>query len=571
MNEKNNIEIVRHSLSHVLAAAVLDMFPEAKLGVGPAIENGFYYDFDLPRTLIPEDLPILEKKMREIIERDIPFESVDLEIDEAIKRLSGTDKVYKLELVEDLKKEGKKKVTLYKTGNFVDLCEGPHIKKTGELKDVAFRLDKIAGAYWRGDEKNPMLQRIYGLAFRREAELKKYLENIELAEKRDHRRLGRELDLFTFHEEAPGMPFWHGKGVVMLEILINRWRKIQLEHGYKELRLPNLLDLNLWKQSGHFDHYQDNMFFTENEGRKMALRPMDCPGAILVYKEDVRSYNDLPMRWSELGTVFRNEKSGELHGLLRVQQLVQDDAHIFIGEDQIESEVSEVLEITEKIYLPFDMKRSVYLSTKPNDAMGDAKIWQKAEQALRNALDKKGIKYGVKERDGAFYGPKIDIHIDDALGRTWQTGTIQLDFFMPERFDLEYIDKDGKKKRPVIIHRALMGSLERFVGIITEHYGGAFPVWLAPVQAIVLPISDKHLDYAKKVASKLRQENIRVEVDERTKSIGKKIRDAEMQKIPYMLVVGEKEEGVNEVAVRRYGEGNIGQLKVGEIVSMVKS
>lgn len=303
----------------------------------------------------------------------------------------------------------------------------------------------------------------------------------------------------------------------------------------------------------------------------MALRPMDCPGAILVYKEDVRSYNDLPLRWSELGTVFRNEKSGELHGLLRVQQLVQDDAHIFIGEDQIEAEVSEVLEIMEKIYQPFDMKRSIYLSTKPDDAMGEVKIWQKAEQALRNALDRKGIKYGVKEKDGAFYGPKIDIHVDDALGRTWQTGTIQLDFFMPERFDLEYIDKDGKKKRPVIVHRALMGSLERFVGIITEHYGGAFPVWLSPVQAIVLPISDKHLDYAKKVASKLRQENIRVEVDERTESIGKKIRDAQMQKIPYMLVVGEKEEGVNEVAVRRYGEGNIGQLKVGEIVSMVKS
>ncbi len=564
------IEVKRHSLSHVLAAAVLDMFPEAKLGVGPAIENGFYYDFELPRTLIPEDLPLLEEKMREIIKKSERFEKAEVGIDEAIERLSGTDKRYKLELVCDLKKEGKKKLTVYKTGSFIDLCEGPHVESTDELKDVAFKLNKIAGAYWRGDERNPMLQRIYGLAFGTKKELEDYLKNIEQAELRDHRRLGRELDLFTFHEEAPGMPFWHDKGVTILETLINRWRIIQKEHGYKEVRLPNLLDVNLWKQSGHFDHYKESMFFTENDGKKMALRPMDCPGAILVYKEDIRSHRDLPMRWSELGTVFRNEKSGELHGLLRVQQFVQDDAHIFVSKGEIEKEVGEVLEIMEEIYKPFDMEKEVFLSTRPDDAMGDKAVWDKAERALKSALDNNKIKYGLKDKDGAFYGPKIDIHIKDALGRTWQTGTIQLDFFMPERFDLEFINAKGEKERPVIIHRALMGSLERFVGVITEHYAGAFPVWLAPVQAIVLPISDKHIKYAQEVADELRKNNVRVEIDLRTESIRKKIRDAEIQKIPFMLVVGDKEENESSVSIRKYGEGDKGKVDFAKVSREIK-
>ena len=568
MAEKD-IKIIRHSLSHVLAAAVLDMFPEAKLGIGPAVENGFYYDFDLPRTLIPEDLAILEEKMRKIIAGNGKFEKVEIPIDEAIDRLSGSDRIYKLELVEDLKKEGHKKVILYKTDAFIDLCEGPHVNSKADLKDIGWKLDKIAGAYWRGDEKNPMLQRIYGLAFESEKELENFVKNREEAEKRDHRKLGKELDLFTFHEEAPGMPFWHDKGVTILEILISRWREIQKEHGYKEVRLPSLLDINLWKQSGHFDHYKDNMFFTENEGKKMALRPMDCPGAILVYKEDVRSYKDLPMRWSELGTVFRNEKSGELHGLLRVQQIVQDDAHIFISPEMIESEIVEVLSIMEEIYKPFDMKREIYLSTRPDDAMGDEKVWQQAEDALKSALEKKKIKFGIKEKDGAFYGPKIDVHIKDALGRTWQTGTIQLDFFMPERFDLEYIGEDGQKHRPVIIHRALMGSLERFMGVITEHYNGAFPVWLAPVQAVVLPISDKHIEYAKEQVEKMKKENIRAEIDDRTESIGRKIREAEMQKIPYMLVVGDKELEAKKVSVREYGSGDKGQREIKDLVGQI--
>lgn len=565
-SKKQNINIARHSLSHILAAAVLEMFPEAKLGIGPATDNGFYYDFDLPRTLIPEDLPILEDKMRKIIKKGNKFEKMEIAIEEAIDRLSGSDRDYKLELVEGLKDKGKDKVTLYKLDSFVDLCEGPHIDSANDLKDIAFKLDKIAGAYWRGDENNPMLQRIYGLAFNTEKELAEYLKNRQEAEKRDHRKLGKELDLFTFHEEAPGMPFWHDKGVTMLEILIDRWRKIQKEYGYKELRLPNLLDVELWKRSGHFDHYKDNMFFTENEGKKMALRPMDCPGAILVYGENIRSYKDLPMRWSELGTVFRNEKSGELHGLLRVQQIVQDDAHVFITPKMIESEIIEILSIMEKIYEPFDMEQEIFLSTKPDDAMGDKKVWDKAEKALKNALDKKGIKYGIKEKDGAFYGPKIDVHIKDALGRTWQTGTIQLDFFMPERFDLEYIGEDSKKHRPVIIHRALMGSLERFVGIITEHYAGAFPVWLAPVQVIILPISDKHNDYTNKIKNQISKADIRVETDLRSESVGKKIRDAQLQKIPYMLVVGDKEINSKELTVREYGKEKQSKMKLDEFI-----
>lgn len=569
MTNGKDINIIRHSLSHILAVTVLDMFPEAKLGIGPAIENGFYYDFELPRTLIPEDLPLLENKMRGIIKKEEPFEKVEVPIDEAIERLSGTDRRYKLEIVEDLKKEGKGKLSIYKTGDFIDLCEGPHVESTGELRGISFKLDKIAGAYWKGSEKNQMMQRIYGIAFDDEKALKLFIKNREEAEKRDHRKLGKELDLFTFHEEAPGMPFWHDKGVTMLELLIGRWRKIQKEHGYKEVRLPNLLDVNLWKKSGHFDHYKDNMFFTQNDGKKMALRPMDCPGAILLYKEDIRSHNDLPLRWSELGTVFRNEKSGELHGLLRVQQMVQDDAHIFVNTENIQSEIEEVLSIMEEIYEPFDMEREVYLSTKPDDSMGDEKDWEKAEEALKSALDNKKVKYGLKEKDGAFYGPKIDIHIKDALGRTWQTGTIQLDFFMPERFDLEYINKDGEKKRPVIIHRALMGSLERFVGIITEHYAGAFPLWLAPVQAIVLPISDKHLEYANKVVNEFKSKDVRIEVDERSESIGRKIREAEMQKIPYMLIVGDKEIDTKKVAVRKYGEGDIGQKNIKDAINNI--
>jgi len=568
---KTSFEIKRHSLSHLLAAAVIEMFPEGELGIGPSIENGFYYDFDLPRTLIPEDLPLIEKKMRAIIAKDLKFEKAEVKIDEAIEKAKKSRHDLKLELLEDLKKEGTKSVSFYKSGDFIDLCKGPHVESTKDLKGVAFKLDKIAGAHWKGDEKNKMLQRIYALAFESETELEKFIKNREEAKQRDHRKLGEKLGLFTFHEEAPGMAFFHGKGMVVFNLLVERWRKIQKENGYQEAGFPNLLDVKLWKKSGHFDHYKDSMFFVEGDNKMLALRPMDCPGAILFYEETTRSYNDLPMRISELGTVYRNEKSGELHGLFRVQQITQDDAHIFIAEEEIEEEVSRVIKIMEEIYSPFDMEREIYLATRPDDAIGDEKTWKKAEKALESALKKNKIKYGIKEKDGAFYGPKIDIHINDSLGRTWQMGTIQLDFFMPERFSLGYVAKDGSLKRPVMIHRALMGSLERFIGIITEHYAGAFPIWLAPIQAIVLPISDKHKGYAQKVADKLKESDIRAEADLKSETIGRKIREAELQKIPYMVIVGDKEVTQNKISVRRLGEGDKGQSSVDGLIKEIKS
>ncbi len=578
---KNSIEKIRHSLSHVLAAGVLDMFSEAKLGIGPNIETGFYYDFDLPRTLIPEDLKLLEKKMNEIIKKDFPIEQYDEPKDKSKEFLMKANQTYKVELLDELEGD---KVSFYairsrsrvgarddSTGaiNFVDMCKGPHVESTGKLKSAGYKLDKIAGAYFRGDEKNKMLQRIYGIAFETKDELKDFVAKREEAKKRDHRVLGQKLELFSFHEEAPGMAFWHPKGLVIFELLVSRWREIQNRYGYKEVKLPVMMDVNLWKQSGHYEHYKDGMFFTENAGKKMALRPMNCPGIVLYYKEKLHSYNDLPLKISEPGTVYRNEQSGELHGLMRVQSITQDDAHIFLTEEMIESEITEVIKIMDEIYKPFDMKREIFLSTRPDDAMGDKKVWDKAEAALKSALKANNIEYSINEKDGAFYGPKIDIQIKDSLGRTWQTGTIQLDFFMPERFELEYVAKDGSKKRPVMIHRALMGSLERFIGVLTEHYGGAFPIWLAPIQVMVLPISDKHIEYAKEVASELGESNVRVEVDERSESIGKKIRESEIQKIPYMLVVGDKEESADKVAVRMYGKGDKGQMSLKEMVKLI--
>jgi threonyl-tRNA synthetase len=555
-----------------LAAAVLEMFPEAKFGIGPAIENGFYYDFDLPRTLIPEDLPILEKKMKKIIKRNFSFDKKEIAAKKAIELFKKAEQDYKIELIEDLIKEDKKKnskVKIYKTGNFVDLCKGPHLDSTGEINPKIFELTKISGAYWKGDEKNKMLQRIYGVAFENEKKLKKYLHQKEEAEKRDHRKLGKKMDLFSFHPEAPGMPFWHHKGLTIFNILIERWRKIQLRCGYQELKLPNLLNVELWKQSGHYEHYKNDMFFTKNDDKEMALRPMDCPGTILFYKEKLHSYNELPMRLSELGTVFRNEKSGELHGLFRVQQVTQDDAHIFVTKDMIESEITEVLKIVKEIYEPFTMKTKIYLSTKPDDAMGDQKIWDKAEKSLKNALKKNKIKYGIKEKDGAFYGPKIDIHIDDSLGRTWQMGTIQLDFFMPERFQMEYIDQKGRKKRPVIIHRALMGSLERFIGVLIEHYAGAFPLWLAPIQIQIIPIGVAHKKYANKISQQLSANGLRIEIKDENETVGKKIREGEIQKIPYLLIVGDKEKKSKSVSVRQRGKGDIGKMKLDKFIEKI--
>lgn len=563
----NSIETIRHSLSHVLAMAVLEMFPEAKLGIGPSIENGFYYDFDLPRTLIPEDLPLLEEKMRKIIEKDFKIEKHEKLKEEAIKFIKKSDQQYKKELIEDLEDD---KAGFYTIDGFVDLCKGPHVASTGELKRTGFKLHKIAGAYWRGSEKNKMLQRIYGLAFDNKEALKKYEEVLLEAEKRDHRKLGVQMDLFSFHEEGPGFPFWHPKGMVIWNLLLDWWRKEHKEAGYSEIKTPIILSRNLWEESGHWDHYKKNMYFTKIDDRDFAVKPMNCPGGILIYKNTLHSYKEFPIRMAEVGLVHRHELAGVLHGLMRVRSFHQDDAHIYCMPEQIESEVIGIIDLIDKMYGKLGLKYHLELSTRPLEgSIGSDEMWKKAEDSLKNALDRKEIEYKLNPGDGAFYGPKIDFHIEDAIGRTWQTGTIQLDFAMPERFDLEYAAEDGTKKRPVMLHRVVFGSFERFIGILLEHFAGALPVWLAPVQAVVIPISEKHLEYAKKVEKELLEKDIRVEIDERNESMGKKIRESEMQKIPYMLIVGDKEKEANKVAVRKYGEGDKGQMEAGDIIKEI--
>lgn len=566
--KKSNIETVRHSLSHVLAMAVLEMFPEAKLAIGPAIDNGFYYDFDLPRTLIPEDLPLLEEKMRKIIGKDLKFKKVDLPSNSAIQQFSNQS--YKIELIKDLEEQGETKVSIYELDNFVDLCKGPHVASTVELKNVGFKLDKIAGAYWRGSEKNKMLQRIYGLAFENKEALKKYEDQMIEAEKRDHRKLGAQMDLFSFHEEGPGFPFWHPKGMVLWNLLLDWWREEHNVAGYLEVKTPIILSKNLWEESGHWDHYKNNMYFTKIDDRDFAVKPMNCPGGILIYKNTQHSYKEFPLRIAEVGLVHRHELAGVLHGLFRVRSFNQDDAHIYCLPSQIESEISNIIDLIDKMYGRLGLKYHMELSTRPEkDSIGSDEMWKEAESSLKKALEHKKIDYKLNPGDGAFYGPKIDFHIEDAIGRTWQTGTIQLDFAMPERFGLEYAAEDGTKKRPVMLHRVVFGSFERFIGILLEHFAGALPVWLAPVQAVIIPISEKHLDYAKEVKKDLSDAGIRVEIDERNESMGKKIRESEMQKIPYMLIVGDKEIEAKKVAVRKYGEGDKGQISIKDIISEI--
>jgi len=537
--QDDKMEIARHSLSHIMAAAVLKLYPDTKFGIGPTIENGFYYDFEFTTPLTPENLPKIEKEMRRILTQNFKFERRAASADEARKMFAAQP--YKIELIDDLEAAGEKEMGIYTSGEFTDLCRGPHVESSADLRGIAFKLEKLAGAYWRGDEKRPMLTRIYAFAFETQAELDEHLAMLEEAKKRDHRKLGKELDLFSFHEEAPGMPFWHDKGTTLFNLLAERWRQIQKKHGYLEVKCPAFLDVKLWKQSGHYDHYKDGMFFIKTEDKEMALRPMDCPGAILMYQETMHSYNDLPLRVSELGTVYRKEQAGELHGLLRVQSITQDDAHIFITENQIESEVTEVLKIMQEIYEPYGLKTQVYLATRPDDSMGDLATWAKAEEALAKALKSNQIEYQMAEKDGAFYGPKIDIKVKDSLGRIWQTGTIQLDFFMPEKFALEYIAEDGKEHRPVMIHRALMGSLERFIGILIEHYAGNFPIWLAPVQLKILSVGEKHREFCREIYDEVSVAGLRAELDLSDETVGKKIRNATMAKVPYLLVIGDKE------------------------------
>ena len=567
--EQNNLETLRHSTAHVLAAAVFEMFPEAKFGIGPAIENGFYYDFELPRTLIPEDLPLLEEKMREIIKLNLPFEHAEVTVSEALAEFKKIDQTLKLELIDDLHKSGNEKVTIYKSGYFVDLCSGPHLESTGKIKFNAFALTKISGAYWKGDAQNKQLQRIYGVVFDDKEDLKNYKLQQEQAAKRDHKKLGRELDLFSFHPEAPGSAFWHPKGMIIWSELEQFGKFLRKKYGSQEIQTPQLAKNTLWKTSGHWDHYKDDMFSFDVDGEIYCLKPMDCPFNIKIYQTQQRSYKDLPIRFTEIGRVMRNEKSGELNGLLRVRSITQDDAHIFAMESQVKAEIISLLKMVKEYYTVFNLQPNFFLSTRPENFMGEIETWNQAEQDLKDALRDEEIIYGLKEKDGAFYGPKIDININDALGRSWQLATIQLDFQLPHRFNLEYIDNEGKKKTPVIIHAAIFGSLERFIGIFLEHTGGNLPLWLAPTQVVVLPISEKFIDWANEIKNELLKNNIRVELNDKAESLGKRISESEKQKIPYILVVGEKEVAEKTVAVRTRGIKDQQTISIDEFIEKV--
>ena len=558
-----------HTTAHVMAQAVKRLFPDAKLTIGPAIEHGFYYDFDVEKPFSEDDLVKIEDEMRKIIKEDLKLERFELPRDEAIKLMKENNEDYKVEIIEELP-EGEV-ISFYKQGDFTDLCRGPHLPSTGCIK--AIKLLSSSGAYWRGDEKNKMLQRIYGISFPKQSELDEYLNMIEEAKKRDHRKLGKELDLFFFDETAPGMAYWLPKGFKMMNILIDFWRKEHEKRGYMEFSGPQLNSSELWKTSGHWDHYKEDMFvLTDSDGKEQALKPMNCPNAIKIYASKLRSYKDLPLRFNDIDVIHRNEKSGQLNGLFRVRMFRQDDAHNFITEEQIGSEIKDIIEIAKYLYGIFGLDFELTLSTRPDDYMGDIELWNKAEDNLRNVLDDLCGKdnYKINEGDGAFYGPKIDIKMKDCLGREWQMGTVQVDFQLPLRFNLSYIDSDGNKKTPILIHRALFGSFERFIGIITEHFAGAFPVWLSPVQVKVMPISDSQIPYAKEVLKALENEGIRVELDDRQEKIGYKICEAQLQKLPYMLILGKKEVEAKAVGVRVRKEGDIGKMSLDDFINRVK-
>ena len=557
---------LRHTASHILAQAVKRLWPEAKLAIGPAIDKGFYYDIDMEHTLTPEDLGKIEKEMSRIVKENLPITKSVMPRQEAIEFFKSKNEDYKVELIQDLPEDAV--ISCYSQGDFIDLCAGPHLASTGKVK--AFKLQSIAGAYWRGDEKNKMLQRIYGTAFEKKEELDAYLHLLEEAAKRDHRKLGKELGLFVIKEEGPGFPFFLPKGMALRNELENFWREVHHDFDYEEIRTPIILSKHLWETSGHWDHYRENMYTTIIDDEEYAIKPMNCPGGILVYQNEMHSYRDFPLRYAELGLVHRHELSGALHGLFRVRAFTQDDAHVFMLPDQMQSELMKVIELFDRIYSQFGLKYHVELSTKPDNAMGDDAIWEAATEALRNAIEAKGIPYVINPGDGAFYGPKLDYHIEDSLGRTWQCGTIQLDMNLPERFQIEYIGEDGQKHRPIMIHRACFGSMERFIGILTEHYAGAFPTWMAPVQVKILPISEKHVEYAKELAKQMHRDYVRVEVDDRSEKIGYKIRQAQMAKVPYMLVVGDKEVEEGTVNVRKHGGDELGSVPFEEFFNSIK-
>ena len=557
---------LRHTASHILAQAVKRLWPEAKLAIGPAIDKGFYYDIDMEHTLTPEDLGKIEKEMSRIVKENLPITKSVMSRQEAIEFFKSKNEDYKVELIEDLPEDTV--ISCYAQGDFIDLCAGPHVASTGKVK--AFKLQSIAGAYWRGDEKNKMLQRIYGTAFEKKEELDAYLHLLEEAAKRDHRKLGKELGLFVIKEEGPGFPFFLPKGMALRNELENFWREVHHEFDYEEIRTPIILNKQLWETSGHWFHYRENMYTTIIDDEEYAIKPMNCPGGILVYQNEMHSYRDFPLRYAELGLVHRHELSGALHGLFRVRAFTQDDAHVFMLPDQMQSELMKVIELFDRIYSQFGLKYHVELSTKPDNAMGDDAIWEAATEALRNAIEAKGIPYVINPGDGAFYGPKLDYHIEDSLGRTWQCGTIQLDMNLPERFQIDYVGEDGQKHRPIMIHRACFGSMERFIGILTEHYAGAFPTWMAPVQVKILPISEKHVEYAKELAKQMHRDYVRVEVDDRSEKIGYKIRQAQMEKVPYMLVVGDKEVEEGTVNVRKHGGDELGSVPFEEFFNSIK-
>lgn len=565
LESEEGLETYRHSSAHIMAEAVGELFPDVKFGIGPVIKDGFYYDFDTEHVFTPEDLEKIESKIADIVKRNTPFVRKVLIREEALEYFGNLGEKYKVELIQDL--PAGEEISIYEQGGFLDLCRGPHVPSTGYLK--AYKLMTLAGAYWRGSEKNKMLQRIYATSFPNKKELEAYLHRLEEAKKRDHRKLGAELELFTIEEEGPGFPIFLPKGMVLRNQLEDFMRGLYNKWEYEEIKTPIILNRKLWEQSGHWDHYKENMYFTKIDELDYAIKPMNCPGCMLVYRHNQHSYRELPIRYAEMGLVHRHEKSGVLHGLMRVRAFTQDDAHIFMLYDQIRDEIKKVIEMVDEVYNTFDFKYNVELSTRPEKAMGSVEMWDQATQALKDALDDLKIDYELNEGDGAFYGPKIDFHLEDSIGRTWQCGTIQLDFQMPEKFDLSYIGEDGAKHRPAMIHRAIFGSVERFIGILIEHYAGAFPLWLAPMQVNIIPVAEVHNDYAYEVAGELKRAGIRVNVDSRNEKLGYRIRESQVQKIPYTFVVGDNETANSHVAVRKRSVGDLGSKPLFEVIEML--
>lgn len=565
LDSPEGLDTYRHSSAHIMAEAVGELFPDTKFGIGPVIKDGFYYDFDTEHVFTPEDLEKIEAKIADIVKRNTPFERKVIKREEALDFFNAKGEKYKVELIEDL--PAGEEISIYEQGGFLDLCRGPHVPSTGYLK--AYKLMTLAGAYWRGSEKNKMLQRIYATSFASKKELEAHLHKIEEAKKRDHRKLGQELELFTIEEEGPGFPLFLPKGMILRNELEDYMRGLYKKWDYEEIKTPIILNRKLWEQSGHWDHYKENMYFTKIDELDYAIKPMNCPGCMLVYKHGQHSYRELPIRYAEMGLVHRHEKSGVLHGLMRVRAFTQDDAHIFMLYPQIKDEIKKVIEMVDEVYNTFDFKYKVELSTRPEKALGSVEMWDKATSDLKEALDDLGLDYEINEGDGAFYGPKIDFHLEDSIGRTWQCGTIQLDFQMPEKFDLSYIGEDGGKHRPAMIHRAIFGSVERFIGILIEHYGGAFPLWLAPVQVNIIPVAGVHNDYSYQVMSELKKAGIRAVVDDRNEKLGYRIRESQVKKVPYTFVIGDKEVESLSVAIRKRGEGDLGAKSVSEVVDLL--